>query len=413
MRYLILIALLLSACGTQVSDTTSSSEVTNGVAVVVMQDATTPLAGQTVTLVHRDDWYARKAQERSVVLGQQTSDNQGVVLFDSVPFGGYSLIVEGGHGGARRSVIFEDTVHPAETLYLASMTAVSGSMEALSGTLDMVALAGTHYEVNANAQGAFQFPMIAGEEAEVVAILDTMGSEKAPSFGRGEVITPGVNLAIGGIRAEPAAVLLDDFNDGDNESIVGWLTGHGTWYAYTDSTKAGNSQLLPTTAVDDMGTAMTTDGAYEGQSLHATFIMGDAISAPYGSIACQLRENPMEYANLKDLRRMSFRVKGKGTIRINFVSHAVDAYEPVLIRGDFGVTLLLQNEWQEVSISLDSLLPEPESPALYDSLRWGDVSDSIRSIVFGSWSNTPGDTVELYLDDIILHGLDPTLFQTD
>jgi len=98
-------------------------------------------------------------------------------------------------------------------------------------------------------------------------------------------------------------------------------------------------------------------------------------------------------------------------MRVNFISSAVDNFGAVAIRGDFGSTVTLSDQWTELSIDMDSITPEPESAALKAGLRWSDVSDSIRSIVFGSWSSVPGDTVQIQLDDVILHGVDPAVYQ--
>lgn len=39
-----------------------------------------------------------------------------------------------------------------------------------------------------------------------------------------------------------------------------------------------------------------------------------------------------------------------------------------------------------------------------DKLKWEDVRDSVDSIVFGTWG-TFNDTVDIYIDEIILNGV--------
>ena len=409
-RLLILfLAILVLSCGnSSVADTTSSSEVTNGIAITAIMPDGSPVTGCVVSLIDQSNWYKLTAEGKSTVSESGTTGTDGSVTFDSLAPGSFSIVITGEKVGGRKIISFSAKEKESVTIVLSSLNQISGNISSFAGKPMAVRIAGTDISANCDSEGNFSLPQVPGDSSEIVAVVSA-NSNSILAFGKG--VTGTGSIQTGEIQVEPNAVLLDDFNDGDRFSIFGWFTGHGLWYAYDDSWLGGNSTVIPSEALTNPAIAISSIDAWQGKSMSISFVMGNTISTPHASFACQLREQADQYANLSGLRRLSCRVKGKGTMRVNFISSAVDNFGAVAIRGDFGSTVTLSDQWTELSIDMDSITPEPESAALKAGLRWSDVSDSIRSIVFGSWSSVPGDTVQIQLDDVILHGVDPAVYQ--
>jgi len=201
-----------------------------------------------------------------------------------------------------------------------------------------------------------------------------------------------------------AGLLLDDFDDGDeNPALVSSGLGNA-WYVYTEMAA---TSVEPVGIFDDFTLGIETLDSWRGNSLSISFILDENSSInAFGSIACEIGTDfGNGRANLSSLDSVSFMVKGQGRLRLFFASDYIHTQYPESeASSDLGYIFMAPAEWQRIVIPVDSLLPPAESGPAQDGVVWGDVSDRIDLFGMGSW-DSPGSTVELQLDDIRLHGV--------
>ncbi len=299
------LSLLVLSCGNgSVADTTSSSEVTNGMIITAVDIDGSPLKGCSVSVIDQTHWYELTAKGQTAVTETGMTGENGSVIFDSLRSGTYSIVVTGASIGGRKIITVGDRSTLSDTIRLADLSAISGTINSFNGTPKSVRIVGTEITAACDNEGKFTLTEVPGDSSEIVAVVST-DSRSVLAFGKGIAGTGSIET--GEIQVEPDAVILDDFNDGDQYSIFGWFTGHGLWYAYDDSWLGGNSTMIPASALANPAMAITEVDAWQGKSMNIGFVMGNRISSPHASFACQLREQADQYANLSGLRQLTCR----------------------------------------------------------------------------------------------------------
>jgi hypothetical protein len=202
-------------------------------------------------------------------------------------------------------------------------------------------------------------------------------------------------------------ITLDNFDDGDSLTCLHSITGHSGWQVVTDAKDGGTTKLLPDSTAWHFPRAITSLDAFGGKSLNITFIMGTtpATLTPYSYITCSVSPKNKGYANFKTMKEFSFYLKGKGIIRVVFRSKkALAGYAPADWWGQMCTIITCPTNWQKISIYPKDIKPPVGSKQATDGLTWSAVCDSIDRIEFAAWMNK-GDTVNMALDDIVIHGL--------
>lgn len=205
-------------------------------------------------------------------------------------------------------------------------------------------------------------------------------------------------------------VLLDDFEDGDmfllnNRADIneGW---NSFWYVFNEKDKEPLSQIIPEGLLvqDSLPLAISSDGAYSGKSIHLKTVLAQR-SSPFAGLGCRITPDRNRYSNLSNMSSLSFYMRGKGTVRVSFLTAALNRYPEAQRWGTWGKYIECPDQWQEITIKASEFLPQEYSPQALDSLFWSDVSDSVDFLQFVT-SASAGDTVEFYLDNIWLTGVD-------
>jgi len=202
------------------------------------------------------------------------------------------------------------------------------------------------------------------------------------------------------------ALLLDNFNDSDAFTELYKVFPDIIWYGWDDHVDDGTTVILPDILSSPGFSRCIEPVDGMGKAVHVTFIFGDGIEYPYAGIGCKNATTEKYYINLGGMTAISFYMKGKGSVKVAFSSRKVDDYPEEDRWGDLQKTVRIPSEWQKITIPTSELTPPPYSVQLEDDLKWEDVRDSIRSIHFESVTgNGYGDTTELWLDNIFLHGI--------
>jgi hypothetical protein len=193
--------------------------------------------------------------------------------------------------------------------------------------------------------------------------------------------------------------LIDDFEQGDDWTR--WtLRGHDSfWYSFT----TGQTTTVPDLSDTHLAQAMYATG-YSGKGAHVVFALDTAANQLPSGIG--FAPERAGYVDFRSLTAISFAIKGRGTVRLSIPTKKIKDYPSGQNWGHFGKNIALPAEWQVMRILPSELQPEPDSPPEKDGLTWAAVADSVDRVNFVTWK-TPGDTVELWLDDVYLEGVRP------
>ena len=200
-----------------------------------------------------------------------------------------------------------------------------------------------------------------------------------------------------------ADILVDDFEDGDNQTLLGAQIGGGYWYGYTDKNDNGNSTITPdVTEPGSFSDAISDDAGYNGKGVHVTFNLGDAIQYPYAAIGFNIGEEG-EYYDLSKMESFEFWAKGSGEIYVCFKTYATDNTGTW---GDMIYDLVLPSTWTKIIITPNDIVPEPWSEDESEGYTWSSdgVGNKVTAIHFKAKGNA-GDQIDLYLDEINLLGV--------
>jgi hypothetical protein len=208
------------------------------------------------------------------------------------------------------------------------------------------------------------------------------------------------------------ALLLDDFDDGDDISMIDAITGKAFWYVYSDTIAGGNSMVLPAGVSHEFSLGITDSAAFSGKSVQTTVILRHAIKSPYAGIGIDVEAKSAASVDLSAMQSFSFMLKGKGQIRVIFWSRlATTAYADTDYWGQFGMTVGCPQAWTKTVIRSQDLATPAGSKQLADSLKWQDAATNIFKIEFSTWHDSTQDTVQISLDQVYINGVTESVFR--
>jgi hypothetical protein len=173
----------------------------------------------------------------------------------------------------------------------------------------------------------------------------------------------------------------------------------------------GANTVKPDGILADISLAVVDSGAYSGKSMHITVIQNPSADMnPSTVLEVSLTKGPERWADCTPLKYVSFLVKGKGNARVSLVSKYILDYPYNDNTSHLGTSFSIPGEWTLVRFTPDQFQPMPGSRQEAEGVVWYDVRSQINKITF-SIEGAPGDTVDLWLDDINLGGMVPSDFQ--
>lgn len=386
---LLLIAMLLSCSNGQHAGTTSETE--NEISFYVFMPDGQSAVSARIMLVNPAELENNAGLGVSAFSDSLVTDDSGYALLSGTQsYRNYTVLVQAEGYAYYTSIAEEDSVH----IELQRAGSIAGQGQANSViTLDPIGV-----QVMTGDDGEFYIDNVPAGRFALLGQQDV-------SAGETEIVsTVQVNAAETSVVDVSAGLLLDDFEDGDdNPALISAGLGN-RWYVYTEMAA---TSVEPTGLFDDFTLGIDTVDAWKGNSLHIRFVLDDTPSInPFGSIACEMgTDSGNGRANLSTLDSVSFMIKGRGQLRMFFASDYIHTeYPESEASSDLGYIFLAPDQWQRVVIPVDSLLPPVGSAPALDGVVWDDVSDRIDLFGVGSWDSA-GATVELQLDDIRLHGV--------
>lgn len=198
-------------------------------------------------------------------------------------------------------------------------------------------------------------------------------------------------------------VLIDDFEYSDMIPLVdvrrgGFMHGSG-WFIFDDRPAGGMSYFIPEEIINNRSLGLVREGAYSGQSFHATMILSDTISFPLLGFGVPFSA----YYDMSDLEFVSFFARGSGQISFSMWTQLVLGYPEGENWGHFEQIITLEENWREYRLFASDFLPRPFSVQQADSVTWSDARGFVRGFEFMASSNTQ-DTVVIWIDNINFTG---------
>lgn len=215
-------------------------------------------------------------------------------------------------------------------------------------------------------------------------------------------------------------VVLDDFNDSyKGQTLFGWRLGSaakaGYWYGYDDWNhgKAGlGTTMIPDVVHSDTNFQRTVaDDCGEGSPcLHVQFIGGTGYAYPFAGVGFNFLTEGKD-VDLTTMDSITFRAKGKGSFRFKLMTkHITDDFDRKNYWADMGRTFRLTPSWRAYRLAVADILPQDGAP-LADTATWQECMDHTRKIHLATSETFKArDTLDLWLDDLVMHGVTPTVF---
>lgn len=229
-----------------------------------------------------------------------------------------------------------------------------------------------------------------------------------------------VSLVLFACALASATVVLDDFNDPyKGQTLFGWRLGApakaGYWYGYDDWNhgKAGlGTTMIPDVVHSDTNFQRTVaDDCGEGSPcLHVQFIGGTGYAYPFAGVGFNFLTEGKD-VDLTTMDSITFRAKGKGAFRFKLMTkHITDDFDRKNYWADMGKTFRLSTAWRTYRLAVADILPQDGAP-LADTATWQECMDHTRKIhLTTSEAFKARDTLDLWIDDLVMHGVTPAVF---
>jgi hypothetical protein len=220
------------------------------------------------------------------------------------------------------------------------------------------------------------------------------------------------------------SVLLDDFNDGDNQSLLGKILTGGFWDAYSDAHLGGNARLVsPVNTAPENYVQAVKNGGEPGResAIEVVYRMGDRGNdwKPYSLVHLDVNigvsgNGSYTHYNLSRMDTLMFWAKGSGTLAVDLIQNQIGI--PLWVTAGSSVTLT--DRWQLFKIAAKDMtigaLEFPANPAQHRAAliasglppyaqkpaTFEETGGKFRNIAF---MGTGGTT--FWIDDVRFHGI--------
>lgn len=183
------------------------------------------------------------------------------------------------------------------------------------------------------------------------------------------------------------ALLVDNFESAVLGSPLGHWWGNTEWWTLQKDPQDPSTTILPS-VIDEDRTQILADGV-DGRSLHLYF----AVRTPsWALISLPLATSGLGL-DIRGLDSISVYAQGQGVIHLHLVSPGLPTF------GDFAshlsISLPLPTVWDRLVIPRSTI----QSVSNERGINWDDFARSVGGVQF-----VARDTVDLWLDNIYLHG---------
>lgn len=353
-------------------------DIGNPTKICVVDSLDNPVGGASVKLILSDKWLTNIFKGENTVFEYSASDNSGFVSFDSITRGTFNLQIDHPSGGAFLMDFIMLDSQVVKTIPIKKYKTISGSIKSNTGVPVKIILSGSEYSAPVNTDGSFTLKAI----TDSICTPVVMTSDSMWAF-TGKINVTDTHTIIENRDVSFNSILIDDFEDsGRSLKESGILQG---CYIFTRQALGSASyQMVP-------------DGIGGGNALKGTLITKGA----YALVGFFLGFKPDKDSvwDFSTATGLSFYAKGKGKLNVSMESDSIDNMG---FYKHYSADIILKNDWQLFNILFDSLgFYEDANPS--PSISWNIASQSIKRIEFNALE---GDTVEFWLDDLKVNGID-------
>lgn len=373
-----LVFLIIYCSGSGISDTGGGLDIGNPVKVCVVDSLDRPVASASVRILRSGSWLSDVFSGRTVVAKSAECGKDGIALIDSLPADECNLQVDHLSGGAFiRNIIFSDS-QKVNVVRLQKYGTVSGKISSTSGAPSEIYIEGSAYSSSIDSDGSYRIKTVINN-----AYTALVRSEDSQWNFAEKINVSSMDTTVNISNVSFNALLIDDFEDSLKTHKIGkYLRGSGI---YTEE-KIGSVDF--STVESDVDS---------GRVLKATFVTNKA----YTLMGFYIGKKPSGDSlwDFSSASGLSFFAKGSGKLNISVESDTIDKMGTYK---QYSSDIVLHEQWQKYSVSFDSLgfnkdlNPNP-------SITWKESSKSIKRIEFNA---IEGDTIKLWIDDIMVNGAD-------
>lgn len=370
---------------------TAGSETVNTYTLIIVDSQKQPIHGASVRLIENDMWLKNVCDKKDVSSYKTLSGSDGIVKIPCDTVSGdlnLNLLVDSGNRSAflpfyrflERSSEIQDTIVLKKSAQLSGTLTVNGAIP------DNILLTGTDYvTIVKKSAERFNFAAVAPGTYKIMAAASD--THKVSYVGAREVeLLEGDNYQMQ-VATDFTGVLIDDFDSELN--LMNYLNS-GNWYI----TKDGNVSVdFPPDRDEDtmyipFSSAVVSDGAYEGKSVHVGYRAGSG-TYYYLIIGAEISSRDAGFSNIDTI---SFMAKGNGTLKIRL--HCKENNNlPEAIH-----YVNLDTAWQRFAVNVDQFtINDPENP---DAV-WVDVKNRMNWIAF----HPEADGTDFWLDNVRMEGV--------
>lgn len=363
MKYIsvLLVSLILAACGTSERAGGSGVDIPNAITLVAKHGDGSPVALGRVRIVADSKWMYYKKMGQPVVLDSMQTDLEGRFSFTPPDSESIRIEIVTGTEGISHSFKSSDS-----TLSLDALGSILTQWK--PGATIMVM--GTSYSQVADQNGRVYFPSLpcltsgfVGEEEEnPLVVLSPLS------------LQPHQSLVMGELQAFTSYLVVDDFEHKSAATMLDSFVHGSYWYSNADEQVGGNSTIFPSTAKSESWkSALSDSNSWNGVSLRIRYDVNASDSgSSFAILGCSLGRG----INSAAIDSIAFHVRTDAPFSFSDGTRT-------LIHGT-----ATESVWQRFSVHRDEL----------DSLHL-DNSLGVLQFVYSDLNGT-----EFQLDDFVIYG---------
>lgn len=215
---------ILAGCGSDSLAGGGATETGNGLACRIMTDSGTAASRAKVIFVRTDTWTRDVQNDGSPQTFLAQADSTGLVRLDRLPEGKWAI--QSDRAGLQGWKPLREIDQMEDTLRLARRTLIQGQVS--GDSVDRVWVMGTAWSSSVGDGGRYVLAKAAGQYA-------LAGTSRAPIV----PLASGISIAGESKTSNPVArrkaIVLEDFQDGDDKTALHAYTGIGNWYLTKDA----------------------------------------------------------------------------------------------------------------------------------------------------------------------------------
>lgn len=355
-------------------------DVGNPAKLSVVDSLNQPVSSALVKIISAASWYENVFTGQSVVLDSAVTNDSGKVCFDSLEPGTYNIQVDHESGGAFVAGVPLSDSSGVNTVTLSNYGSFTGTISGTSGQPHVLRFTGTDYSTIIAEGGACTLPEVA--PATIYPVV--MSYDSSWALGGVVEIKPSATTGLSEVVVFNA-LLIDDFEDSASTLRVGRSLQESYRYTY----QGGDGSAVYT---------IVHDAVLGSSVLHSTIIT----AGRYALIGFHLgmrRGIPDSCWDFSAATALTFMARGKGTVNVSVESDTIDKMGEYK---HYGADFALDSVWRRCTIPFDSLRfngdgnPNP-------LIGWPEAARTVKRIEFNALE---GDTIDLWLDDLSVEGID-------